>query len=134
MLEQGFCNILKANDRVKSSILLALAPFQGHPSYPKKPMCDNTLFKKFDLDTLFFIFYHQQGTFQQFLAAKELKAKGWIYHKKFQTWFQRSGDPKLTAQDREKGTFLYFDFETAWQQRRKADFEFDYSYLENDLL
>ena len=113
---------------------MVLSPYPGHPSFPRKPVCSHALFKKLELDTLFFIFYHQHGTYQQFLAAKELKAKGWIYHKKFQSWFQRSGDPKLTAQDREKGTFLYFDYETSWSQRRKADFEFEYTYLENDLL
>jgi CCR4-NOT transcriptional regulation complex NOT5 subunit len=26
-------------------------------------------------DTLFFIFYYQQGTYQQYLAARELKKK-----------------------------------------------------------
>ena len=28
-------------------------------------------------DTLFFIFYFQQGTYQQYLAAKELKKLAW---------------------------------------------------------
>ncbi|OMJ75512.1 hypothetical protein SteCoe_25327 [Stentor coeruleus] len=125
---------IRNDESAKSSLQMVLTPYPGHPSYPKKPMINPGLFSKFDLDTLFFIFYHQHGTYQQFLAAKELKAQGWIYHKKFQTWFQRSGEPKLTAQDREKGTFLYFDYETSWSQRRKADFEFEYSFLENDLL
>jgi len=29
------------------------------------------------VDTLFFIFYFQQGTYQQYLAAKELKKASW---------------------------------------------------------
>ena len=133
-MDQGFKFPLRQEDRAKSSIQMLLSPYQGHPSFPKKSICCNGFFKKFDLDILFFIFYHQQGTYQQYLAAKELKARSWIFHKKFQSWFYRSGDPKLSTQDKEKGTFVYFDYETNWTQRRKADFEFEYSYLENDLL
>ena len=36
----------------------------------------------------FFIFYQQQGTYQQYLAARELKKQSWRYHKKYLTWFQ----------------------------------------------
>jgi hypothetical protein len=39
-------------------------------------------------DTLFFIFYFQTGTLQQYLAARELKRQGWRFHKKYLTWFQ----------------------------------------------
>jgi hypothetical protein len=31
------------------------------------------VFDKLDMDTLFFIFYFQTGTLQQYLAARELK-------------------------------------------------------------
>ena len=34
-------------------------------------------FRHAEPDTLFFIFYFQQGTYQQYLAAKELKKLAW---------------------------------------------------------
>merc|ERR1711862_823362 len=45
-------------------------------------------FEKFTLDTLFFIFYFQANTFEQLLAAKELKKRSWKFHKKYLTWFK----------------------------------------------
>ena len=47
-------------------------------------------FAKFDLETLFFAFYYQQGTYQQYMAAVELKKKKWIFQKKFETWFKKA--------------------------------------------
>lgn len=132
MMDHAYAYPIRSAERAKSSLQIILNPYQGHPSYPKKPVFNNSYFKKYELDTLFFIFYHQQGTYQQYLAAKELKNKGWLYHKRFQSWFLRAGDPKLTAPDREKGSFNYFDYESTWNTRRKQDFEFEYSFLEND--
>ena len=52
------------------------------------PLLDNpALFEKLDGDALFFCFYHQQGTYQQYLAARELKRLHWRYHKKYHTWY-----------------------------------------------
>ncbi|PRP87267.1 hypothetical protein PROFUN_01529 [Planoprotostelium fungivorum] len=89
------------------------------------------LFEKFDTDTLFFIFYFQQGTYQQYLAAKELKKQSWRYHKKYLTWFQRHEEPKEISNDSEQGTYVYFDYETGWCQRKKTEFTFEYRFLED---
>lgn len=51
-----------------------------------------------------------QNTYQQYLAAKELKKQSWRYHKKFNTWFQRHEEPKIANDDFEQGTYVYFDF------------------------
>merc|ERR1712196_739642 len=83
--------------------------------------------------TLFFIFYYQQGTYQQYLAARELKKQSWRFHKKYMTWFQRHEEPKVTTDEYEQGTYVYFDFETGWCQRIKSEFTFEYSYLEDEL-
>ena len=48
-----------------------------------------------DLETLFFIFYYQPGTPQQYYAARELKRQMWFYHKELQQWLQRHGDAKV---------------------------------------
>lgn len=91
------------------------------------------LFSKFDTDALFFIFYHQPGTYHQYLAAKELKRQSWRFHKKYRTWFQRHEEPKLTTDEYEQGTYVYFDYETGWYQRIKSEFTFEYSFLEDSL-
>lgn len=52
------------------------------------------MFEKLNTDTLFLIFYYQQGSYQQYLAARELKRQSWRYHKKYMTWFQVGGDVK----------------------------------------
>mmetsp|Transcript_3946 Transcript_3946/g.8350 ORF Transcript_3946/g.8350 Transcript_3946/m.8350 type:complete len:692 (-) Transcript_3946:229-2304(-) len=106
------------------------------PSYPSSPspIFDNPLvFEKLGTDALFFIFYYAQGTYQQYLAARELKKQSWRYHKKYMTWFQRHEEPKVTTDDYEQGTYVYFDYETGWCQRIKSDFRFEYSFLEDSL-
>ena len=43
-------------------------PYPTPNYYPQQPLAvfDNpVLFEKFDMDALFFIFYYQQGTYQQ---------------------------------------------------------------------
>lgn len=91
-----------------------------------------TVFEKLDLDTLFFIFYYQQGTRQQYLAARELKRQSWRFHKKYLTWFQRHEEPKAITEEYEQGTYIYFDYEGAWCQRKKSEFTFEYRYLEDE--
>lgn len=99
-----------------------------------KPLFDNPqVFDKLDMDTLFFIFYFQTGTLQQYLAARELKKQGWRFHKKYLTWFQRHEEPVETGHQCERGTYVYFDYETGWCQRIKTDFTFDYYFLEDEV-
>lgn len=106
-----------------------------YPQVPPTIFCNPTLFEKFDLDTLFFIFYFQQKTVSQYLASQELKRRSWRFHKKYHTWFQRHEEPKAITADYEHGTYIYFDFESAWCQRKKAEFTFEYQYLEdNDIV
>merc|ERR1719421_519339 len=111
-------------------------PYPTPNSFPQTPAAvfdAPSTFDKFDTDTLFFIFYYQQGTYQQYLAARELKKQSWRYHKKYLTWFQRHEEPKVTAEDYEQGTYVYFDYETGWCQRIKSEFTFEYSFLEDQL-
>lgn len=61
------------------------------PSYPqhKLSILDNPmLFERLDTEALFFSFYYQPGSFQQYLAARELKRQSWRYHKHHGAWFQ----------------------------------------------
>jgi len=103
------------------------------PDLPAPVFDSPNFFSKFDTDTLFFIFYFQQGTQHQYLAARELKKQSWRYHKKFLTWFQRHNDPKFKNEDYEQGTYVFFDYESGWCKRIKSDFTFEYCHLEDEL-
>eukprot|EP00930_Biecheleria_cincta_P095888 TRINITY_DN87783_c0_g1_i1.p1 TRINITY_DN87783_c0_g1~~TRINITY_DN87783_c0_g1_i1.p1 ORF type:complete len:756 (-),score=211.86 TRINITY_DN87783_c0_g1_i1:341-2608(-) len=108
---------------------------QGKAAYHMQPLRnyeDPAMFEKYDLDTLFFTFYYQQGSYQQHLAAKELKKLSWRYHTKYLTWFQRHEEPRLTAAEYERGAYVYFDHDSGWCQRIKSDFTFEYQFLEDD--
>ncbi|CAO3673918.1 unnamed protein product [Rhizopus stolonifer] len=109
-------------------------PINTPAYYPQQPLAifDNpALYEKFDIDTLFYIFYYQPGTYQQYLAARELRKQSWRFHKKYSTWFQRHEEPKTITEDYEQGIYIYYDYENAWCQRKKTDFRFDYCYLED---
>lgn len=112
-------------------------PFDTPSFFPQEqlPMFkDSAVYSMMDPDTLFFIFYYQQGTYQQYLAAKALKKHAWRYHKKYQTWFQRHDPPTHTTNEFELGTYVYFDYEQDWCQRIKSGFRFEYEYLEDAIL
>ncbi|PFH38527.1 Not1 N-terminal domain, CCR4-Not complex component protein [Besnoitia besnoiti] len=105
-------------------------------SFPDTPLAGydtRQLFSRLDLDTLFFVFYYQQGTYQQYLAARELKRQSWRYHKKYLTWFQRHEEPRITADKYEQGTYVYFDYDSGWCSKIKQDFTFEYCWLEDEL-
>jgi CCR4-NOT transcription complex subunit 3 len=69
-----------------------------------------------------------QNTYQQYLAAKELKKQSWRYHRKYNTWFQRHEEPKVTTDEYEQGTYVYFDFHVGNEDKQGwyADFVFNY--------
>ncbi|CAK4033302.1 General negative regulator of transcription subunit 3 [Lecanosticta acicola] len=112
-------------------------PFNYTPAhYPQEPLGifdDNRLYSRIDTDSLFYAFYYRQGTYQQYLAAKALKSQSWRFHKQYQTWFQRHEEPKNITEEFEQGTYRFFDYESTWMNRRKADFKFAYKFLEDDL-
>jgi CCR4-NOT transcription complex subunit 3 len=105
----------------------------SYPTNPSPIFENPAIFENLGTDCLFFIFYYAQGTYQQYLAARELKKQSWRYHEKYMTWFQRHEEPKVTTEDYEQGTYVYFDYESGWCQRIKSDFRFEYSYLEDSL-
>ena len=85
--------------------------------YPQEPFSnvdDPNLYGKIDTDTLFYLFYYRQNTYQQYLAAKSLKSQSWRFHKQYQTWFQRHEEPKTITEEYEQGTYRFFDYESTW--------------------
>lgn len=70
--------------------------------------------QRMETDTLFYIFYYRQNTYQQWLAARALKNQSWRFHKQYQTWFQRHEEPKAITEEYEQGTYRFFDYESTW--------------------
>lgn len=91
--------------------------FQSASQFPQEPLAifdDPRLYSRIDPDTLFYVFYYKQGTYQQYLAAKALKDQSWRFHKQYQTWFQRHEEPKSITEEFEQGTYRFFDYESTW--------------------
>jgi CCR4-NOT transcription complex subunit 3 len=135
-LSESFATTPGAVDNDRNRQYTPQNPYPTPASYPATPSAifDNpAVFEKLGTDCLFFIFYYAQGTYQQYLAARELKKQSWRFHKKYMTWFQRHEEPKITTDEYEQGTYVYFDYETGWCTRIKTDFRFEYSFLEDSL-
>lgn len=129
-------------------------PFNTPSYYPQEVpsvLDDPRLYSRIDGETLFYVFYYKQATYQQYLAARSLKEQSWRFHKQYQTWFQRHEEPKEITELYEQGTYRFFDYESTWlvlaidpfpphqliniyrMNRRKADFKFTYKFLEDDV-
>lgn len=94
-------------------------PYSTALYYPQEPLSifdDPRLYDtgRIDTDTLFYLFYYRQGTYQQYLAAKALRNQSWRFHKQYQTWFQRHEEPKNITEEFEQGTYRFFDYESTW--------------------
>ncbi|PPQ79494.1 hypothetical protein CVT25_003376 [Psilocybe cyanescens] len=135
MLEGGYSNAPQPQDTEKPKYYVPRNPFQTAPYYPQTPhpfLQTPGIFNQLDVETLFWIFYYLPGTYQQFLAAKELKRQSWRFHVKYLTWFQRHSEPQAITEEYEQGVYVYFDWEGSWCQRKKSDFRFEYRYLSED--
>lgn len=133
-LQASYSTMPQPADNERPRNYTARNPVATPAYYPQQPspLFDKPgVYDKMDADTLFFIFYYQAGTYAQYLAARELKKQSWRFHKKYSTWFQRHEEPKTITDEYEQGTYIYFDFESGWCQRKKADFSFEYKYLED---
>ena len=136
MLKQSFVNSPETAETDRQAGFVPRTPYASHPSFPTKPpstLETTALFERLPPDSLFFAFYYQQGSYQQYLAAKQLKKQSWRFHKKYMTWFQRHEEPKIATDDYEEGTYVYFDYESGWCQLLKSEFKFEFAFLEDEL-
>ncbi|WOK99459.1 general negative regulator of transcription subunit 3 isoform X2 [Canna indica] len=149
MLEAAYYKLPQPRDSERPKNYVPRHPAATPASYPQTqaPIVENPAFWErlgldpMGTDALFFAFYYQPNTFQQYLAARELKRQSWRFHKKFNTWFQRHEEPKVTNDNFERGNYVYFDFNIAtdgsqhgWCQRIRTDFTFEYDFLEDELV
>ena len=72
---------------------------------------------KFQLETLFYIFYALPKDVLQAYAAQELYAREWRYHGEHKLWFKRAG-PSDGVANNSGGSpqYLYFDI-NSWERR-----------------
>lgn len=94
----------------------------------KPPLLKLGHFRKFQLQTLFYIFYCMPRDALQILAAAELYQRDWRYHKDLKLWFTRA--PGTTTPGYERNAFIYFDI-TTWE--RKPFHETNRNFLQGFL-
>ncbi|OHT08420.1 hypothetical protein TRFO_23106 [Tritrichomonas foetus] len=135
--QQDFCHALSSELN-----LIPDPPYEDHEvdtsnsidtplSYPQTKnmkLIQPEFFKKYDLSTLFFIFFYLPGTSQQYFAGRELLNREWVFHKKYQTWFKRIEEPKEKTPEYEIAKFEYFDHATneGWCVRQRPNFKLEY--------
>ncbi|KAF8450345.1 Not1 N-terminal domain, CCR4-Not complex component-domain-containing protein [Boletus edulis BED1] len=135
LLEGGYSHAPQPVDTEKPKYYVPRHPFNTPSFYSQTPhpvLSSPALFSQIDVETLFYVFYYLPGTYQQYLAAKELKRQSWRFHIKYLTWFQRHSEPQAITEEYEQGVYVYFDWEGSWCQRKKSDFRFEYRYLSED--
>ncbi|OWZ68629.1 hypothetical protein AYX15_00577 [Cryptococcus neoformans] len=131
-LEDSFANAPQQMDAEPPRYYHPQNPIKTPSYYPQSRLPileDKSIYSRLELDQLFYIFYYMTGTYEQWLAARELKKQSWRFHKQYLTWFQRAHNPQAITSDYEQGGYYYFDWENSWCQRRKSDFRFEYRWL-----
>lgn len=136
-LESSLMNVPDPQDSDKPKYYAPQNPYPTPQWYPQTPVAifDNpAIYAKFDEDTLFYIFYYSHRDYHRYLAARELKRQSWRFSTRYGTWFRRHSEPIAINEEYEEGSYVYFDFESSWCQRRKNHFRFEYKYLESELV
>ncbi|KAL8115683.1 putative NOT transcription complex subunit VIP2 isoform X1 [Apium graveolens] len=114
-------------------------PAKGDPEFTvpqcyyakQPPSLYQVYFQKFQLDTLFYIFYSMPKEEAQLYAANELYNRGWFYHREQRFWLMRAAnmDPLVKTNTYERGSYISFDPNT-WETIRKDSFVVHYDLLE----
>ncbi|MBW0462382.1 hypothetical protein O181_002097 [Austropuccinia psidii MF-1] len=136
VIETGISGMPQIQDAEKPYYYAPRNPYPTSAHYPQQPMAFEkrpAIWGEIEVEVLFYLFYYHQGGYLQYLAAKELKKRAWRFHKYYLTWFQRAKNPEEMADDYEKGSYTYFDWEADWLMRTKTPFQFDYKHLEDSL-
>lgn len=135
MLETGYHNQIELGDLDPPCHYDTDMPYDTSTSFPSLPLAsllDPAIYQKFDEDTLFFIFYYQKGTYQQYLASQELQ-KNWQFHSKYSMWFKRAGESDTVNPHYEVGTFTFFDYHETWGHRNESRLKIDYDEVAEKL-
>ncbi|SOV08163.1 related to CDC36 - transcription factor [Ustilago sp. UG-2017a] len=87
----------------------------------------------FSDETLFFIFYSRPRDVLQEVAAQELYARNWRYHKELHVWLtkEQNTEPTQKTPTYERGTYVFFD-PSLWEKVSK-NFHLMYEMLEEKV-
>lgn len=87
----------------------------------------------FSDETLFFIFYSTPRDVLQEVAAQELYARNWRYHKELHVWLtkEQGTEPTQKTPTFERGTYVFFD-PSVWEKVSK-NFHLMYEMLEEKV-
>ena len=113
------------------------APFTVRPEFHlpacytvSSPKLNFQTFKRFHVETLFYIFYSMPRDVLQVAAAQELFNRDWRFHKTLMVWLTRTGKPPtIKTELQERGSFKFFNPDT-WKQEERDDFLLEYSQLD----
>lgn len=133
---QNFCEMLSTsvknsispedtNHYIPQNILNIQTSF---PSVP--PVINSELFDKFDDSTLMFICFYQNNPQTRYTAGKILTKRGWMYSRKYSTWFEPQKPLRNSTNEIMEGKFKYWDFEKDWSTFVKKDFKFELKHWE----
>lgn len=88
-------------------------------------------FSKFQLETLFYIFYSMPGDEAQLYAADELAIRGWWFHKDHKLWLARvpNAEPVMKTDRFERASYFVFDT-SLWDCVRRDNFGLHYDAVE----
>lgn len=84
--------------------------------YMQPPALKTGHLSKFQLETLFYIFYALPKDVLQAYAAQELYAREWRYHGDLKLWFKRAGPSDGITSTASAPQYLYFDI-NSWERR-----------------
>lgn len=134
---------IESTEPLHSSLVLpwakdaAAAAMQVEPAY-ELPSCYNvqppppahTKMTSFSDETLFFIFYSTPRDVLQEVAAQELYARNWRYHKGLHLWLTKepNTEPVQKTPTYERGAYVFFD-PGSWEKVSKS-FVLMYEMLE----
>lgn len=97
-----------SDDRSKGDPKYSIPPcyYAMHP-----PLLHQGFFARFQLLTLFYIFYSMPRDAAQIYAAHELYKRGWFYHKEMKLWLSRiqNSEPTVKTNTYERGSYRAFD-------------------------
>mmetsp|Transcript_32119 Transcript_32119/g.92515 ORF Transcript_32119/g.92515 Transcript_32119/m.92515 type:complete len:436 (-) Transcript_32119:108-1415(-) len=84
--------------------------------YMQPPALKTGHLSKFQLETLFYIFYALPKDVLQAYAAQELDKREWRYHGDLKLWFKRAGPSDGVSTSGSSPQYLYFDI-NSWERR-----------------
>jgi CCR4-NOT transcription complex subunit 2 len=95
------------------------------------PKLSFQIFQKFQVETLFYVYYSMPRDVLQVAAAQELHNRDWRYHKTLRLWLTRIPNKVsfVKTVTYEKGTFKFFNPES-WGFEDKEDFHLEFDDLD----